>query len=158
METLKIEKNLKAFLEQEGALDQFIKNAIDMSPVGKWDNVQINAIGEPFYWGKAPEGCEFWAALDTKFRKSNITYYEIIDESLKPIVEHIKAQPETEKMGNAILVFSQQIKGEDVARWRNVSKREKRQKITDIKRTTGSERRKLLTSQCLNRLSFMTTN
>ena len=114
METIKIEKNLRAFLEQEGVLEQFIKNSIELNSKGRWGNEQINSIRQSFIWGMSPENHDFWEELDTKFRKSNITYNEIINKSLKPIVEHIKAQPETKDMGNAVLVLSQQMKGEDI--------------------------------------------
>ncbi len=116
MKTIKIEKNLKAFLEQEGVLEQFIKNSIELNSKGRWGNEQINRVDEAFSWWRSPEKHDFWMELNTKFRKSNITYNEIIGKSLKPIVEHIKTQPETKDMGNAILVLSQQIKGDDVGR------------------------------------------
>ena len=45
-----------------------------------------------------------------------INYYEELQEKLNDITEHIKSQPDTEEMANAILVLSQQIKGDDTKR------------------------------------------
>ena len=120
MGTIKINKSLQNFLNKEGVLKRFEENVKKQAFNIKREKEEIEDISEAFNWSTSEEGHTFWSGIYRKYmdyvgcvKSKEIAYYETLDENIAPIIEDIKSQPETEEMGNVILVLSQQIKGDD---------------------------------------------
>ena len=123
MGTIKINKSLQNFLNKEGVLKRFEENVKKQAFNIKREKEEIEDISEAFNWSTSEEGHTFWSGIYRKYmdyvgcvKSKEIAYYETLDENIAPIIEDIKSQPETEEMGNVILVLSQQIKGDDAKR------------------------------------------
>lgn len=123
MGTIKINKNLQNFLNQEGVLRRFEENVKKQAFNIKREEEEIEDISEAFNWSASEEGHTFWRGIHRKYmdyvgclKSKEMAYYEMLEEKLTPIIEDIKSQPETEEMSNAILVLSQQMKGDDAKR------------------------------------------